>query len=99
MPNTPQSELTAILQGAAIAPITDRAFLRITGPDATRWLNGMVTNNIKRSRARPRQHTTSCSTPRAASSATAPSIANPAKASQRSYSKPITHSSKLFIKP
>jgi folate-binding protein YgfZ len=32
---------------AAIAPITDRAFLRITGPDATRWLNGMVTNNIK----------------------------------------------------
>ena len=33
MPNTPQSELTAILQGAAIAPITDRAFLRITGED------------------------------------------------------------------
>jgi folate-binding protein YgfZ len=32
---------------AAIAPITDRAFLRITGPDAARWLNGMVTNNIK----------------------------------------------------
>jgi folate-binding protein YgfZ len=44
---TNATELAAILQGAAFAPITDRAFLRITGPDATRWLNGMVTNNIK----------------------------------------------------
>ena len=44
---TTQSQLDAILHGAAFAPITDRAFLRITGPDATRWLNGMVTNNIK----------------------------------------------------
>jgi folate-binding protein YgfZ len=42
-----ETELTAILTTAAIAPITDKAFLRITGPDATRWLNGMVTNNIK----------------------------------------------------
>jgi folate-binding protein YgfZ len=41
-----QSELTAIRESAAIYPLTDRAFLRITGPDATRWLNGMVTNNI-----------------------------------------------------
>jgi folate-binding protein YgfZ len=44
---TTQSQLNAILHGAAFAPITDRAFLRITGSDATRWLNGMVTNNIK----------------------------------------------------
>jgi folate-binding protein YgfZ len=42
-----QLELTAIRESAAIYPLTDRAFLRITGPDATRWLNGMVTNNIK----------------------------------------------------
>jgi folate-binding protein YgfZ len=42
-----QTELAAIQTGAAIYPLTDRAFLRITGPDATRWLNGMVTNNIK----------------------------------------------------
>jgi folate-binding protein YgfZ len=41
------NELQHILQGAATAPLTDRAFLRITGPDATRWLNGMATNNIK----------------------------------------------------
>jgi folate-binding protein YgfZ len=43
---TSQSQLDAILHGAAFAEITDRAFLRITGSDATRWLNGMVTNNI-----------------------------------------------------
>ena len=42
-----QSELDAIRTSAAIYPLTDRAFLRITGSDATRWLNGMVTNNIK----------------------------------------------------
>ena len=45
-----KTQLEAILQGAAFAPLTGenaRAFLRITGPDATRWLNGMVTNNIK----------------------------------------------------
>ena len=47
MPSNLQLELQAIREGAAIAPINDRAFLRITGSDATRWLNGMVTNNIK----------------------------------------------------
>jgi len=46
MPNI-QTELEAIQTAAAIFPLTDRAFLRITGSDATRWLNGMVTNNIK----------------------------------------------------
>ncbi|MEO7027980.1 MAG: folate-binding protein [Acidobacteriaceae bacterium] len=44
---TPQSELAAILTGAAIAPLDDRAFLRIAGTDASRWLNGMVTNSIQ----------------------------------------------------
>ncbi len=47
MPTTPQSELTAILTGAAIVPLDDRAFLRIAGSDATRWLNGMVTNSVQ----------------------------------------------------
>ena len=42
-----QTELAAIREGAAIATIADRAFLRITGSDATRWLNGMVTNSIQ----------------------------------------------------
>lgn len=42
-----RSDLDALRNHAAYAPLTDRAFLRITGSDATRWLNGMVTNNIK----------------------------------------------------
>ena len=46
MSNTTQSELTAIHEAAAFAPLPDRAFLRITGSDAARWLNGMVTNSI-----------------------------------------------------
>jgi folate-binding protein YgfZ len=46
MPADTKSELDAIRSSAAIFPLTDRAFLRITGSDATRWLNGMVTNNI-----------------------------------------------------
>jgi folate-binding protein YgfZ len=47
MPTSLQTELAAILHHAAIAPLHDCAFLRITGPDATRWLNGMVTNSIQ----------------------------------------------------
>ena len=42
-----EQELEAIRTGAAIYPLTDRAFLRITGSDAARWLNGMVTNSIQ----------------------------------------------------
>jgi folate-binding protein YgfZ len=41
------TQLSAILTGVAIAPLPDRAFLRINGPDAQRWLNGMVTNNVQ----------------------------------------------------
>ena len=51
---TETAQLDAILHGAAFATLNDkensgysaRAFLRVTGADATRWLNGMVTNNI-----------------------------------------------------
>src|ERR1700746_628694 len=42
-----ETELDAILHRAAIALLDDRAFLRVTGSDATRWLNGMVTNSIQ----------------------------------------------------
>jgi folate-binding protein YgfZ len=45
--NQIDTQLDAILHGAAFAPITDRGFFRVIGSDATRWLNGMVTNNIK----------------------------------------------------
>src|SRR5215469_3749341 len=47
MSNNQQAELDAILHGAAIASLDDRAFLRVTGSDATRWLNGMVTNSVQ----------------------------------------------------
>jgi folate-binding protein YgfZ len=51
-PETPASanatnELEVIFNGAAFYKISDRSFLRITGPDAGRWLNGMVTNSIQ----------------------------------------------------
>jgi folate-binding protein YgfZ len=47
MPNDSQNELTTLRGAAGFAPITDRAFLRVTGSDAARWLNGMVTNSIQ----------------------------------------------------
>ncbi|HEY4355849.1 MAG TPA: folate-binding protein [Acidobacteriaceae bacterium] len=42
-----QNDLQQLREGAAIATLRDRAFLRIKGSDATRWLNGMVTNSIQ----------------------------------------------------
>lgn len=47
MPNSEPNELTVLLEGAGYSPLTDRAFLRVTGSDATRWLNGMVSNSIQ----------------------------------------------------
>ena len=39
-----QPELETLRHGAGFATSDNRAFLRVTGSDATRWLNGMVTN-------------------------------------------------------
>jgi folate-binding protein YgfZ len=47
MPSSEPNALTVLLEGAGFRPVTDRAFLRITGSDATRWLNGMVSNSIQ----------------------------------------------------
>jgi folate-binding protein YgfZ len=53
-PRLEPTELDALLHRAALAPLspagspqTARAFLRVTGSDATRWLNGMVTNSVQ----------------------------------------------------
>jgi folate-binding protein YgfZ len=46
MPSSESNALAVLLEGAGFRVITDRAFLRITGSDATRWLNGMVSNSI-----------------------------------------------------
>ena len=44
---TPAQQLQALLQSAAIAPLDNLGWLRITGEDRVRWLNGMVTNSIQ----------------------------------------------------
>ena len=38
--------LPIALRQAVFASVTDRALLRVTGSDAVRWLNGMVTNSV-----------------------------------------------------
>jgi folate-binding protein YgfZ len=41
------AEFTALLQGAAIFDLSWQAKVLISGKDRTRWLNGMMTNNIR----------------------------------------------------
>ena len=47
-PTTPSKfEIEVVLTAAALAPLSDIGWLRITGSDRVRWLNGMVTNSIQ----------------------------------------------------
>ena len=41
------TQLHTLLQGAGIAPLDSLGWLRVTGEDRIRWLNGMVTNSIQ----------------------------------------------------
>jgi folate-binding protein YgfZ len=41
------SQLAALLQGAAVSRLDQMGWIRITGEDRVRWLNGMVTNSIQ----------------------------------------------------
>jgi folate-binding protein YgfZ len=41
------AQLDALLTNAAFAPLSDIGWLRVTGADRVRWLNGMVTNSIQ----------------------------------------------------
>ena len=41
------AQLSALLTGAALAPLDDAGWIRVTGEDRVRWLNGMVTNSIQ----------------------------------------------------
>jgi folate-binding protein YgfZ len=45
--NDPRTELTAMMNGCAVYDLGFRARLSLTGDDRVRWLNGMVTNNIR----------------------------------------------------
>jgi len=40
-------QLAALLQKAGISPLDSTGWIRITGEDRVRWLNGMVTNSIQ----------------------------------------------------
>ena len=43
----PQAEFSVLLNGCAIYDLGYRARISLTGGDRVRWLNGMVTNNIR----------------------------------------------------
>src|SRR5437660_12863930 len=43
----PQGELSAMLTGCAVYDLGFRAKISLAGNDRVRWLNGMVTNNIR----------------------------------------------------
>jgi folate-binding protein YgfZ len=42
-----QSQLAALLQTVGVAPLHHTGWIRVTGEDRVRWLNGMVTNSIQ----------------------------------------------------
>jgi folate-binding protein YgfZ len=41
------TQLSALLTGAGVAPLDHTGWIRVTGEDRVRWLNGMVTNSIQ----------------------------------------------------
>ena len=43
----PAAEFDALLRGAAVFDLGWQAKLLISGKDRTRWLNGMITNNVR----------------------------------------------------
>ena len=45
--SSPATQLAALLQGAGIARLEQIGWIRVTGEDRVRWLNGMVTNTIQ----------------------------------------------------
>ena len=40
-------QLAAMESGCSVYDLSSRAKIRLTGPDRVRWLNGMVTNNVR----------------------------------------------------
>jgi len=47
LPLAGEAQLAALLRVVGIAPLDDTGWIRVTGPDSLRWLNGMVTNSIQ----------------------------------------------------
>ena len=46
-PSSAQLQLDALLHRAGIAPLPEVGWLRVSGEDRVRWLNGMTTNSIQ----------------------------------------------------
>lgn len=44
---TAQQQLTALLEHSAVAPLSSIGWIKVTGDDRVRWLNGMTTNSIQ----------------------------------------------------
>src|SRR5665811_2195278 len=44
---SPASQLSALVRGAGLSRLEDVGWIRVTGEDRVRWLNGMVTNSIQ----------------------------------------------------
>ena len=44
--STPADHLRALFAGAIALPLSDTGWIRISGEDRVRWLNGMVTNSV-----------------------------------------------------
>jgi len=47
IPTASDPQLNALLHGAGIAPLDHTGWIRVTGSDRTRWLNGMATNSVQ----------------------------------------------------
>jgi folate-binding protein YgfZ len=45
--SSPAPQLVALLQGAGLSHLHNTGWIRVTGEDRVRWLNGMVTNSIQ----------------------------------------------------
>ena len=46
-PAEPESQLSALLEGAGMVALDEIGWLRVAGEDRVRWLNGMTTNSIQ----------------------------------------------------
>jgi folate-binding protein YgfZ len=44
---TPSSQLTALLESTGLSHLSSTGWIRVTGEDRVRWLNGMVSNSIQ----------------------------------------------------
>src|SRR6267143_6492316 len=45
--STSVAQLAALLQGTGVSRLDHVGWIRVTGEDRVRWLNGMVTNSIQ----------------------------------------------------